>query len=126
MPVIYDSTPGGSGHAIELAREDPREVRNAPCGLSTARFADHDAICRSACLRCLLSFDTQHVYPLRLLDWRAAAGILRRILPGAELQSPWSPIRWPWRGRVLSNRAGRLRNARKPRGESSPVGGRGG
>jgi hypothetical protein len=92
VPVIYDSTPGGSGHVIELAREDPREVLERALRLIDGEDpADHDAICRSACLRCLLSFETQHVYRLRLLDRRAAAGILRRILRGAELESPRGP-----------------------------------
>ena len=90
LPVLFDNTPGGSGHVLELVLENPREVLERALSLLDGEDpVAHDAICRSACLRCLLSFETQHAYRQGLLDRRAASVVLRRILrngePGASI-----------------------------------------
>lgn len=70
--VIFDSTPGGAGHCLELMRlgrewiEKSREVL----------FADpeHDQRCDRACLDCILDFSGQH--RANMLDRRAALQLL--------------------------------------------------
>ena len=54
MPV--DNHPGGAGHVLELAENHAEWLRAA----KEVAYVDedHDKKCRSACLRCLLTFDS--------------------------------------------------------------------
>ncbi len=71
---LYDSDAGGSGHVAELlARE---------AGLKEAllrvlrRDSPHNSRCRDACLRCLLTQDSQEAYARGLLDRRGLLEML--------------------------------------------------
>jgi DEAD/DEAH box helicase domain-containing protein len=71
---LYDSDAGGSGHVAELiARE--AELRDAILGV-LRRGSPHDSHCRDACLRCLLTQESQEMYATGLLDRRRLLEIL--------------------------------------------------
>jgi hypothetical protein len=56
--VIYDNVPGGAGHVRELLERDRFWFERA---LEVLRGDDeHHARCETACLDCLLAFDTQY------------------------------------------------------------------
>jgi Lhr-like helicase len=70
--LLYDTTPGGSGHCFELLalgrpwlEEAQRILRGSP---------SHDTTCSRACLECLLDFGGQ--FHAHLLDRKAALGLL--------------------------------------------------
>jgi DEAD/DEAH box helicase domain-containing protein len=77
--VLYDDTPGGSGHVLELAEGFARDWLVAACALLVGRdAAEHDLTCQRACLSCLLSFETE---PDALsLDRRRGIGALTALL----------------------------------------------
>ncbi|MBI4617683.1 MAG: DEAD/DEAH box helicase [Planctomycetes bacterium] len=82
-PVVYDNTPGGSGHILDLAVNHGREwIEEARCVLRGNDPAAHDRACERACLRCLLSFETQRAYAAGLLDRRVGLAALDRLLDG--------------------------------------------
>lgn len=58
--ALYDNVPGGAGHVGELLRDFDRHLLDETVGV-LYRSADHHRRCESACLECLLSFDTQAV-----------------------------------------------------------------
>jgi hypothetical protein len=72
---LYDSDAGGSGHIAELI------AREAELGEAIRRVlrrsALHDSYCRDACLRCLLTQESQEAYAKGLLDRRGLLEILR-------------------------------------------------
>jgi DEAD/DEAH box helicase domain-containing protein len=73
---LYDSDAGGSGHVADLMT---REAELAPALLSVLRRDDaHDSRCRNACLRCLLTQESQEAYASGLLDRRGLLEILAR------------------------------------------------
>ncbi|MGD0248548.1 MAG: DUF1998 domain-containing protein [Candidatus Limnocylindrales bacterium] len=81
--LLYDTVPGGAGHCFELlvlGRRWLREARRILRG-STA----HDAICRRACLECLLDFGGQ--FHAHLLDRKGALGLLDAGLGAQELDN---------------------------------------
>ncbi len=63
---LYDSDAGGSGHVAELI------TREAELGEALRRVlrrgSPHDSHCRDACLRCLLTQESQEAYSAGLLD----------------------------------------------------------
>jgi hypothetical protein len=71
---LYDSDAGGSGHVAELI------AREAELGEALLRVlrrgSAHDSRCRDACLRCLLTQDSQEAYAAGLLDRRGLLEIL--------------------------------------------------
>lgn len=71
---LYDSDAGGSGHVSELM------TRGAELGaalLQVLRRDDsHDSRCRDACLRCLLTQQSQDAYASGLLDRRGLLAVL--------------------------------------------------
>lgn len=80
--VIYDNTPGGSGHVLELAESRGRDWVEAAHALLVGRDpATHDASCERACLACLLSFETER--DVALLDRRRGLAALATLLGGA-------------------------------------------
>lgn len=80
--VIYDNVPGGAGHVRELLAlgrpwlEEARKVM----------FVDeqHDATCETACLDCLLTFDSQEPVRRGLLHRKIALQALDALLVGNE------------------------------------------
>jgi hypothetical protein len=71
---LYDSDAGGSGHVAELiARE--AELGGALLGV-LRRGSLHDSRCRDACLRCLLTQESQEAYAAGLLDRRGLLDLL--------------------------------------------------
>ncbi len=73
--LLYDNVPGGAGHVRELL-ELTKEVL----------FVDaaHDQRCRSACLDCLLSFETQDAMHQGNLNRPLALSVLSNLLDGKE------------------------------------------
>ncbi len=81
--VLYDNVPGGAGHVNEL-RFLGREW------LLTARETmfvneQHNELCETACLDCLLTFDAQEPVRQGLLKRRMAINVLDALLNGSEL-----------------------------------------
>lgn len=73
--VVYDVTPGGAGHCRELLSAGNEWVALAREILYVN--ADHDLLCRKACLDCILDFSGQ--YAASHLNRRAALALLDRI-----------------------------------------------
>jgi hypothetical protein len=71
---LYDSDAGGSGHVAELMTRES-ELRDALIQV-LRRDGSHDSICRDACLRCLLTRQSQDAYSRGLLD---RSGLLQRL-----------------------------------------------
>ena len=76
---LYDSDAGGSGHVSELV-ERGSEILPAMISVLT-RDRSHDASCGDACLRCLLTQESQDAYATGLLDRQR----LRKLLAGSEM-----------------------------------------
>lgn len=84
--LLYDNVPGGAGHVRELLEygrdwlEQTREVL----------FVDtaHDQRCKSACLDCLLSFETQDAMHQGHLKRPLALSVLSELLDGEETAAP--------------------------------------
>ena len=70
---IFDAVPGGAGHVLELAEAGIEWLREAARVLYVD--ADHDERCGHACLRCVLSFESQR--DSHRLNRRAAQDLLR-------------------------------------------------
>jgi hypothetical protein len=71
---LYDSDAGGSGHVAELIA---REAELGEALLRVLRRSSrHDSHCRDACLRCLLTQESQEAYATGLLDRRGLLEIL--------------------------------------------------
>lgn len=70
--VIFDSTPGGAGHCLELVKLGRKWIKKA----NEILFVDseHDQRCERACLDCILDFSGQH--RANMLDRRAALDLL--------------------------------------------------
>lgn len=70
--VIFDSTPGGAGHCLELVKLGRKWIEKA----NKILFVDseHDQRCQRACLDCILDFSGQH--RANMLDRRAALDLL--------------------------------------------------
>jgi len=79
---LYDSDAGGSGHVADLV------AREAELGAAVSRVLRrdnaHDAHCHRACLRCLLTQESQDEYAAGLLDRR---GLLEIIAGDVFLQN---------------------------------------
>lgn len=89
--VLYDDTPGGSGHVLELAEGFARDWLVAARALLVGQnAAEHDSTCQRACLSCLLSFETEPDAPS--LDRRRGIGALTALLDGVP-PSPTPPGR---------------------------------
>ena len=81
--VLYDDVPGGAGHVRELlalGRQWLEEARNV-------MFVNeqHNETCETACLDCLLTFDTQKPMRRGLLQRHLAIRALDALLSGNEL-----------------------------------------
>jgi DEAD/DEAH box helicase domain-containing protein len=80
--ILFDNVPGGAGHVFELLKIGRPWLEKALDVLTGS--SEHDKICMTACLDCLLTFDAQTAMQRRLLDRRAAQTELRRLLHGAH------------------------------------------
>ncbi len=58
--VLYDNVPGGAGHVRQLLECSDEWLAEARRVLYVSEA--HHRRCDSACLECLMSFDTQHAY----------------------------------------------------------------
>ena len=80
--TFYDNASGGAGHVIELTDASVQttwfELALEACVVTK----EHDARCGTACLECLLSFDTQIIAEKRQLDRRVARDVLSAWLAG--------------------------------------------
>ena len=70
--VIYDTTPGGAGHCLELTNLGKDWIEAARSILYVNE--DHHSRCKKACLDCILDFSGQ--YSANQLDRRAALTLL--------------------------------------------------
>lgn len=81
--LLYDNVPGGAGHVRELL-EYGREWLDA-----TRRVLfvdkDHDQRCKSACLDCLLSFETQDAMLQGNLNRPLALSTISALLDGEKM-----------------------------------------
>ena len=81
--LLYDNVPGGAGHVRELLEfgEELLELTKE------VLFVDvvHDKRCRSACLDCLLSFETQDAMHQGHLNRPLALSVLSNLLEGKGL-----------------------------------------
>ena len=83
--LLYDNVPGGAGHVRELLEcgrdwlEQTKEVLFVN--------AAHDQRCKSACLDCLLSFETQDAMRQGHLKRPPALSTLSDLLDGKEMAS---------------------------------------
>jgi len=89
--VLYDNVPGGAGHVRELlalGRQWLEEARNV-----MFVSEEHNQTCETACLDCLLTFDTQEPMRRGLLQRKLAIRVLDALLNGDEfLQIEQIPI----------------------------------
>ena len=83
--LLYDNVPGGAGHVRELLDVGRNWLEEARRALWVNDR--HDQRCRSACLDCLLSFDTQSASFNGLLDRRRALWELTELLRINEVSS---------------------------------------
>ena len=80
--LLYDNVPGGAGHVRELLEygEELLELTKEVLFVGAA----HDQRCRSACLDCLLSFETQDAMHQGNLNRPLALSVLSNLLDGKE------------------------------------------
>ena len=84
--LLYDNVPGGAGHVRELleyGRDWLEQTRRV-------LFVDsaHNQRCKSACLDCLLSFETQDAMRQGLLSRPLALSVLSDLLDGKDIVVP--------------------------------------
>lgn len=70
--LLYDATPGGAGHCLELMNLGRDWLQKA--GQILRGTPDHHAACRRACLDCLLDFSGQ--FDAHRLDRKKALQLL--------------------------------------------------
>jgi superfamily II DNA or RNA helicase len=74
--VIYDTSPGGAGHCLELKQLGREWLESSQKILYVD--ADHDKRCKKACLDCILDFSGQ--YSAHRLDRKSALDLLNDVL----------------------------------------------
>ena len=84
--LLYDNVPGGAGHVRELLEygSDWLELTREVLFVDEA----HDQRCKSACLDCLLSFETQDAMRQGNLNRPLALSTLSALLDGEETAVP--------------------------------------
>jgi hypothetical protein len=78
--ALYDNVPGGAGHVRELIDIGADWLALAKQVLY--RDAEHHQRCKTACLDCILAFDTQHALLYGELNRLAAHEVLDALLSG--------------------------------------------
>jgi hypothetical protein len=81
---LYDSDAGGSGHVTDVVTRG-EELGAVLLGV-LRRDSSHDSLCRDACLRCLLTQESQDAYASGLLDRRSLLEILGELAMNRALQ----------------------------------------
>ena len=81
--LLYDNVPGGAGHVRELLLRGRNWLELARNVLFVS--PTHDQRCKSACLDCLLSFETQVAMQQGLLNRPEALSVLSGLLDGSEI-----------------------------------------
>ena len=76
--LLYDNVPGGAGHVRELLEMGQQWLERAKDVLFVNEA--HDRRCHSACLDCLLSFQTQNAMQRGLLNRQQALSTLSDLL----------------------------------------------
>ena len=76
--VLYDNVPGGAGHVRELMALGQDWLKETYQTMYVSK--QHDELCETACLDCLLTFDAQEPMRLGLLNRRHAIQILHKLL----------------------------------------------
>ena len=84
--LLFDNVPGGAGHVRELLEYGRKWLDLTKEALFVN--ADHDRRCKSACLDCLLSFETQGAMLQGVLNRRLALSVLSDLLEGKEPAVP--------------------------------------
>ena len=87
--VIFDSVPGGAGHVTELLALSNKWVEM----VEEVLFVDesHHLNCVSACLNCLLSFETQFDHDMGLLARARTWDFWQQLRKGISGNSPITP-----------------------------------
>ena len=87
--VIFDSVPGGAGHVTELLAFSNKWVEM----VEEVLFVDesHHSNCVSACLNCLLSFETQFDHDMGLLARARTWDFWQHLRKGSPGDSPITP-----------------------------------
>jgi DEAD/DEAH box helicase domain-containing protein len=84
---LFDNTAGGAGHVVELFSRGSEWLQRS---LSLMiQDEDHDRICVSACLRCLLTTASQYDYEIGLLKRQEARIILSGLLASSLGAARW-------------------------------------
>ena len=76
--VLYDSVPGGAGHVRELLEAGLEWLQRTRDVLFVSE--DHDRVCISGCLDCLLSFEAQRAMTHESFDRRRALHVWSELL----------------------------------------------
>jgi hypothetical protein len=79
--LLYDATPGGSGHCLELMTKRKEWFLKAQSILQGTE--NHNSVCRKACLECLLDFSGQ--FNAHRLDRKKALAFLTEALELASV-----------------------------------------
>ena len=79
-PAIYDTSSGGAGHVLELVQQQTNLMSSAYELLFVNE--EHERICKTACLDCLLSFDTQRAMEEGNLVSERGRKVLKALLNG--------------------------------------------
>ena len=81
--LLYDATPGGSGHCLELMNLGAEWMHKARTILRGTE--EHHSACRRACLGCLLDFSGQ--FHADRLDRRKALELLEEALGISQVKN---------------------------------------
>jgi hypothetical protein len=88
--VLYDNVPGGAGHVRELAELGRAWLEGA---LQRLFISDaHHTQCQTACLDCILTFDTQTGAAQNNLCRQRAHAVLHTLLNGGEFPPETSAV----------------------------------
>lgn len=74
--MIYDTSPGGTGHCSELLESGKAWIKKARDVLFVSE--EHHQICKKACIECILDFSGQ--YLANKLDRKSALELLDNCL----------------------------------------------
>lgn len=112
--VIYDNIPGGAGHVRELLSVAKEWLVKAKEILFVNE--QHNTRCKTACLDCLLSFESQDIFKNGLLKREYAFQILTSLIEGKILSktnnSPTNLVDEPLTGDIQkSSKSDKLKTA---------------
>jgi hypothetical protein len=96
--VVYDASPGGAGHCLELADRGDDWLVAARAVM--VRDEDHDATCGAACQRCLLTFQSQRDFQDGRLSRHEGLKLLDGTPADAAASGPEEPPKQTTRERL--------------------------